>query len=386
LTGHLGRTGDRRSPVRLPRYGETFFFENTPRTTAPPGVAPADGVDVSHQPTRRHHDRPVGSDHAKIKADFDARLARIAADPIQWVEFIERVAAFGARYSLSNQMLLLLQAEERGVEPRFFLPYGGKTQASGWLGHQRQVRRGEIAYKIWAPVTRRPTEAEAQEAEAAGRTVKRDQRGRPVVQVVGFRLTNTFELSQTDGAPFEVPSVQRTRRIKAIGGRNVELLTGEDPTDAYDDVVKLIKDAGYAFELAPPGSLHLGRANGVTVTGPTVRVVKVRDDVSGAQRVKTTVHELAHIRCGHADNTRFGEDLHRGRRETEAESVAHIVCQALGLDTRAYSDAYVLGWADGDLDLVKSCATTVLNVARTILADLTPASDDDTTPDEQPDS
>jgi hypothetical protein len=41
--------------------------------------------------------------------------------------------------------------------------------------------------------------------------------------------------------------------------------------------------------------------------------------------------------------------MHRGRRETEAESVAHIVCKALGLDTRAYSDAYVLGWADGDL-------------------------------------
>lgn len=322
---------------------------------------------------------------AKIQADFDERLARIAADPTQWVEFIERVAAFGARYSLSNQMLLLMQAEERGVEPRFFLPYGDKTKTTGWLKHQRQVRKGETAYKIWAPVTRRPTETEAQESQDAGRKVKRDRLGRPAVRVVGFRLMNTFDLSQTDGAPFEIPSIQRTRRLKMFGGRTAELLTGEDPTNAYDDVVKLIKDAGYSFELAPPGSRWLGQANGVTVTGTGVCVVNVRDDLSDAQRVKTTVHELAHIRCQHASGTRLGENLHRGRKETEAESVAHIVCQALGLDTQAYSDAYVLGWADGDLDLVKACATTVLNIARTILADLTPASADDATWDEQPD-
>ena len=130
---------------------------------------------------------------AKIKADFDERLARIAADPVQWVEFIERVAAFGARYSLSNQMLLLMQAEERGVEPQFFLPYGNKTKATGWLKEQRQVLEGETSYKILAPVTRRPTEKEAQESEAAGRKVKRDANDRPVVQVVGFRLMSTFD-------------------------------------------------------------------------------------------------------------------------------------------------------------------------------------------------
>jgi hypothetical protein len=322
---------------------------------------------------------------AKIKADFDERLARIAADPAQWVEFIEQVAAFGARYSLSNQMLLLFQAEERGIEPQFFLPYGNKEKTSGWLKEQRQVRQGETAFKVWAPVKRRPTEEQAQAMEAAGRKVKRDDRGRPVIQVVGFQLMSTFELSQTDGAPFEVPSIQRTRRLKVIGGRTAQLLTGEDPTDAYDDVVKLIKDAGYSFELAPPGSRYLGDANGVTVTGATIRVVKVRDDVSAKQRVKTTLHELAHIRCEHADGTRLGENLHRGRKETEAESVAHIVCKALGLDTQAYSDAYVLGWADGDLELVKACATTVLRVAKAILADLTPAAADDATQDEQPD-
>jgi len=308
----------------------------------------------------------------EIKAEFDSRLERIAADPAQWVEFIETVAWFGARYSLGNQILLMQQADKRGIIPQFFLPYGNKDATSGWLREGRQVRKGETAFKIWAPVTRRPTEEEAREAEAKGYKVKRDGNGRPVKQIVSFQLASTFDVSQTDGAPFEIPTVQRIRRQHAIGGRTAELLTGDDPTGVYDDIIKLIMNEGYEFELAPPGSRYLRGANGVTVTGPDIRLVRVRDDVSPAQRVKTSIHELGHIRAEHATGTRLGEDLHRGRKETEAESIAHIVCKALGLDSQAYSDAYVLGWANGDMTLVKACAETILRVSKRILADLTP--------------
>jgi hypothetical protein len=310
----------------------------------------------------------------KIKTDFDDRLARLAADPAQWVEFIEQVAVFGARYSLGNQLLLMMQAEDRGITARYFLPYGNKNGTSGWLAQRRHVRKGEESFKIWAPIKRRPTEEQAQQWEAAGRAVRREPAGLPAVQVVGFGLASTFELSQTDGEPFEVPTVQRLRRVRLSAAGMPQLLDGDDPTDAFDDLVKLIKDAGYTFELAAPGSRYLGDANGVTVGGDA-KLVRVRDDVSGAQRVKSTLHELAHIRCEHLDDARLEESLHRGQRETEAESVAHIVCAALGLDTTAYTDAYVLGWAEGDMDLVKQCAATVLRVAKTILAELAPPAD-----------
>ncbi|SCL25823.1 Domain of unknown function [Micromonospora rhizosphaerae] len=309
---------------------------------------------------------------AKIKADFDDRLARMAAEPAQWVEFIDHVATFGARYSLGNQILLLVQAEERGIEPRYFLPYGRKDGSTGWKAHKRYVRAGEKAFKIWAPIKRRPTEEQAAEWEAAGRTVKREPSGRPAVQVVGFGLANTFELSQTDGEPFEPPTVLARRRVQRRGN-GPQLLVGGDPTGVFDDLVKLIKDEGYTFELAAPRTGYLGGANGVTVRGPGVQVVQVRDDVDPAQRTKTTLHELAHIRCGHLDAAAVGENVHRGRNETEAESVAHIVLRALGMDSAAYSDAYVFGWAGGDMDLLKECAETVLRVAKQILTDLTPA-------------
>jgi hypothetical protein len=318
---------------------------------------------------------------ATFKADFDTRLAQMAAEPTRWVEFIDHVATFGAQYSLGNQILLLVQAEERGIEPRYFLPYGGKDGSTGWKARKRFVRAGEKAFKIWSPVRRRPTEEQASEWEAAGRTVKRDPSGRPAVQVVGFRLANTFELSQTDGEPFEPPTVLVRRRVQKRDGLDPQALTGDDPTGAFDDLVTLITDEGYDFALAAPHTGHLGAAHGVTVRGGGIRMVQVRDDVAPAQRIKTTLHELAHIRCGHLDDATARKSLHRGRYETEAESVAHIVLRALGMDTSAYSDAYVFGWADGDMDVVRQCAETVLRVARKILLDLTPA---DEAPDPKP--
>ena len=308
---------------------------------------------------------------AKIKADFDARLAAMAAEPAQWIEFIDHAATFGARYSLGNQILLLVQAEERGIEPRYFLPYGKKDGSTGWKAQKRHVRKGETAFKIWAPIRRRPTEEQAAEWEAAGRKVKREPSGRPAVQVVGFALANTFDLSQTQGEPFDPPTVMVRRRVQKRG-YTPELLIGDDPTGVFDDLVRLIKDEGYGYELVAPRTGYLRGANGVTVRRPGQQLVQVRDDVAAAQRIKTTLHELAHIRCGHLDAAAVGENVHRGRGETEAESVAHIVLRALGVDSAAYSDAYVFGWANGDLDLVKECAETVLRVAKQILADLTP--------------
>ncbi|MFI5916486.1 ArdC family protein [Dactylosporangium sp. NPDC051541] len=316
-----------------------------------------------------------GGEHAellvKIQADFDARLAAMAAQPARWVEFIDHAATLGARYSLGNQILLLVQAEERGITPRHFLPFGRRDHSTGWRAHGRWVRTGQRAFKVWAPITRRPGDEQVTAWEAAGRTVARDAAGRPAVQVVGFRLVNVFELSQTDGEPFEVPTVAVRRRVRSHGSAPVRL-DGDDPTGAFDDLVRLITAAGYRFELRPPRSGYLGAADGVTVRRPGLQVVQVRDDVEASQRTKTAMHELAHIRCGHLDTT-AGARLHRGRGETEAESVAHIVLRAMGLDSAEFSDAYVFDWAGGDLDLVRSCADAVLRIARQILADLTPA-------------
>lgn len=69
----------------------------------------------------------------------------------------------------------------------------------------------------------------------------------------------------------------------------------------------------------------------------------MRPDVAAAQALKTLVHELGHA-------VLHGDELTRSReiQEVEVDSVAYIVCDALGLDTGDYSFAYVARWSEGD--------------------------------------
>ena len=67
--------------------------------------------------------------------------------------------------------------------------------------------------------------------------------------------------------------------------------------------------------------------------------------MSQLQTVKTMIHEIAHAML-HADNDKV-ERKDAGTREVEAESIAYVVCQYLGLDTSDYSFAYLIGWSSG---------------------------------------
>ena len=78
------------------------------------------------------------------------------------------------------------------------------------------------------------------------------------------------------------------------------------------------------------------------------------------------VHELGHIRCDH-ENRR---DISRAQRETEAESVAFIVCSVLGLELGDVAAVYVGGWTDGDPDTITAAQAAIHTAARGLLADL----------------
>jgi antirestriction protein ArdC len=68
--------------------------------------------------------------------------------------------------------------------------------------------------------------------------------------------------------------------------------------------------------------------------------IRVRTSNSPLQRVKTLAHELGH--------TLLHEEYDsRPLAELEAESVAFIVCDNLGLTTDDYSFGYVATWAGG---------------------------------------
>ena len=111
---------------------------------------------------------------------------------------------------------------------------------------------------------------------------------------------------------------------------------------------------------------RLGDANGITDWSKQEVVVRAR--LPRAQQFKTAVHELAHISL-HQPYSQ-GRPNCRGIVEVEAESVAYMVCTALGVDTTGYSLPYVASWSGGDLDKVTATADRVIRCAHQVIAHL----------------
>jgi hypothetical protein len=231
-----------------------------------------------------------------------------------WQRYLECQSRFH-RYSFSNVLLIVAQCPEASRVAGF------KT----WLKMGRHVRRGEEAIRILAPLMYRT----AQEAEEE-RVLR------------GFKPVAVFDVSQTEGE--ELPAV-------------CHRLLGRAPDGLFDSLVGVANGLGFAVEDA---SLPAG-ANGDCSHG--LRRIRVEASNSSAQRVKTLAHELAHAL------------LHEGcvdRRlaELEAESTAYVVCNALGLDTSAYSLGYVTTWAGGGDEAaagIKASGQRIQNAASCLL-------------------
>lgn len=312
-----------------------------------------------------------------LKEELNTAVLGIMEYPAQWVEFLETVSDFAASYSWTNQLLIWRECRKRGFFPTMVKAAGdlgvqrwGRTPQYGWAGLGRAPKKGEKGLRIWRPAFKRFTEAEYQ---ALPTKPPRDAQGRPPTRLVGFVIEHVFDISQTQGADVELPRTYTTRRQVLVQGTLPVLLTGEDVTGSLQMVIGLIEEQGYSFSRVPPTTL--GSANGRTIKrSDGTQLVQVRDDVDDAQAMKTSVHELAHILCGHLDDDDYVE--HKGRCETEAESVAYIVCGALGMDTGQYSAPYVASWADGKPEVVEAAAKKITEVSKYLLGLLIPAEEE----------
>jgi IrrE N-terminal-like domain len=105
---------------------------------------------------------------------------------------------------------------------------------------------------------------------------------------------------------------------------------GDPPAAACAASSTATGDAPASSAPAPPTTLPAQR-----------RRIRVSSTTAPAQRAKTLAHELAHALL-HAD---AGDD--RALEELEAESVARVVCDPLGIRADDWTFGYVAGWAGG---------------------------------------
>jgi hypothetical protein len=156
--------------------------------------------------------------------------------------------------------------------------------------------------------------------------------------LIGFRPLPTFAGHQTD--PLSGKSGRPLPEPEPIA-KNIE---GEE---AFAGSVEALRDV--ALKLGPDvvTSVHFRPRRHEDRIGNhgwfeqrTRRIVVITGETTRAQVFKTLVHEIAHAILHGV------EDHHaRGEMEVEAESVAFVVSNVLGLETGTYSFPYVAAWA-----------------------------------------
>ena len=157
-------------------------------------------------------------------------------------------------------------------------------------------------------------------------------------KVAGFRAVYVWDEQQTTG-----------KELPQIGS-----VTG-DPSLYLERLEEFVRASGirldYSADIAP--------ARGMAEKGK----ITLLPDQTPAETFATLVHELAH------SDMHFGErrgDTNKRIRETEAESVAYVVCSAIGLETGTAAQDY-LGLYGGDSKLLLESLEYVQATASHIL-------------------
>jgi len=204
-------------------------------------------------------------------------------------------------YSLGNQILALMQANRRGIA------LGPIASFNRWKELGRHVKRGEKAIELCMPVTYKRTVA------------KQGEDGNETETEITFKRfvfrRNWFMLSQTDGAEYQMPAIPAWDRARALQTLNVEEI---------------------------PFEMMNGNCQGYA-TGREIAINPVAQ-----MPAKTTFHELAHVELGHTSEAiHDSETLPRNLKEVEAECVALLCLESLGMDGAEYCRGYIQNWLQG---------------------------------------
>jgi hypothetical protein len=205
-----------------------------------------------------------------------------------------------------------------------------------WNSLGRFVKRGEKGIFILAPMVGE----KRQEQEAPSEP---DSKTNGEARLYGFRAVYVFDISQTEGK--DLPALtevngdvsgHRERLFKFVESQSVELTFSE--------------------RIAPAKGLSHGGK------------ITLLSGMQPAEEFSTLVHEIAH------------EMLHRGERrtlttkqvrETEAEAVAFVVSQSVGLQNGTASQDYIQLW-HGDASLLRESLEAVQQTAAVILGAISP--------------
>jgi antirestriction protein ArdC len=242
-------------------------------------------------------------------------------------QYLGAMAKF-RNYSFGNIMLIARQ------KPDATHVAGYRT----WTTLGRFVRRGEKGIFILAPMVGNKRKKNETDNAEQNTDAKETQ-----PTLYGFRGVYVFDIAQTEGK--ELPALTEVQG---------------DVSGYRERLVKFVEVQGVTLTY----SENIVPAKGLSYGGK----ITLLSGMQPAEEFSTLTHEIAH------------EMLHRGDRrtlttkqvrETEAEAVAFVVCQAVGLETGTASADYIQLW-HGDANLLRESLEAVQQTAAVILGGIAP--------------
>ena len=213
-----------------------------------------------------------------------------------------------------------------------------------WNQLGRKVKKGEKGIRILAPMmgTRRKKDAEAEKD-----LTKQNQ-----PMLVGFRAVYVFDVSQTEGA--ELPNLKErvTGSVGEYRERLLDFLTAQ----------------GIELEFKESIAPALGMSYGGRIA--------ILPGQEAAEEFSTLVHELSHEMLHKAERRTATT---KTVRETEAEAVAFVVSQTIGLDAGRASADYIhlyhgnAALLTESLEVIQRTAALILSAIETPTASTEPS-------------
>lgn len=267
---------------------------------------------------------------AQLVAQAEQQILKLT-DSDQFKKYLNTLAKFH-HYSTKNIDLIYAQNPQA-------------TQVAGFKQWQkafnRTVNRGAKAIRIAAPIIKKLTPAEQKHLDTT------DERA-----IVGYRYLPVFDVAQTSGEP--VLSAKDFVKENLADHQNVTSLY-----NAFKDYLNQQTD----LKVSEVPLATLNGAKGYFQPS-TNEIVIGGDEPDNALKLKTLYHEYAHSQL-HGLKSAF-KDRPRAYQETQAEAVAYVAMQNIGVDTSNYSLGYVATWAK-DKAVIHSALSEIQQVSNKVI-------------------
>jgi antirestriction protein ArdC len=305
----------------------TYTSSNTATTTAPHSnnAALRNRSESPYQQRTTQRDNPT---QQLIKQAVDFLLQQLEAGKSETLTaYLAAMARFHA-YSFGNILSIARQRPSATRVAGFY----------AWKELGRFVKRGEKGIQILAPMV-----GQRRRKDDTDRNSKQEDKAKPAPVLIGFRAVYVFDVAQTEGA--DLPEFEHS-----ISG---EVGEHRDRLIAFLDAQNIALE--YNENIAP--------ALGVSYGGK----IAILPGQSPAEELVTLVHELGHELLHKSDRRTITTAT---VRETEAEAVAFVVGQAIGLEMGKSSSDYIQMYA-GNATLLAESLEVVQRTSAVILDAIT---------------